>query len=118
VSFGILLPNQSADAKIILRNPSPQAVTVDRIETSCHCLRVEKQPIKLLAEESVTLVLRFDSSDDPGFRGGLSIGVAGRDSTGGIVFETHADVEVRAEPAKATGLESADLVAPQQGGSP
>jgi hypothetical protein len=124
IDLGILRPRHSAAARLTLRNPSLRTVIVEQIQTSCPCLQAEKQSIILGPQESAALALRFDSSDDSDFRGGLSIEVVGRGVTGGIVFATRVNAVVRAEPAdqgapeNSAGQETADLVAVGQGGTP
>jgi len=100
VSLGILLPGQSADAKFVLRNLGPQTVTVERVKTSCPCLRVEPASFKVGSGEFAELVVGFDPSHDPDFRGGLSIEVAGLSTTGEVEFRARVDLEVQAVSLK------------------
>jgi hypothetical protein len=88
VSLGVLNAGQAARAMITLRNPGPQPVSVERIETGCSCLRVGPAPIRLGPGESAALTVAFDPSHDPDFRGMLSIDVDGHDATGSLVFRT------------------------------
>jgi len=46
---------------------------------------------------SADMTIRFDPAEEPDFRGRLTIGVTGLGPTGAIVFQTHVDLEVRAE---------------------
>lgn len=101
LSLGTLHPGQSATVRMILHNSGPRSVIVERVETSCPCLQVEDRSIDLPSGESAPLTLVFDSSDEPDFRGALSIEVSGRDTDRRILFHTHVDVEVRPVPANA-----------------
>jgi len=103
---------------IALHNSSRQPAIVERIQTSCPCLHVEKQSITLRPGESADLPVRFDSLDEPDFRGGLSIEVVGRGVTGGVVFATQVNVQVRPEPGNANGLATTDLVGVKEGATP
>jgi len=124
VDLGILSRGRSAVAKITLRNSSEQPAIVQRIQTSCPCLHVERQSITLRPGESADLPVRFDSLDEPDFRGGLSIEVVGRGVTGGVVFATRVGVEIRnglgnqPAPESATGRDATEPVTSKPGGAP
>ena len=85
---------------------------------------MEKQSITLGPGESADLAVRFDSLDQPDFRGGLSIEVAGHGVTGEVVFATHVGLEVRTErvnqpgPENTAGPKTADLLTLGQRGAP
>jgi len=123
IDLGIMRQGQSNAAKITLHNPSQQPVVVQRISTSCPCLHVVGQPLKLGPGESDTLAVGFQPSDEPDFRGRLSIEVIGRSIAGEVVLVTHVNVEVRAEPANqrmpsnVTVPETTDPVKVEQGGA-
>lgn len=105
ISLGTLDPGQSAVAKFTLRNPGSHPVIVARVETSCPCLKVVDQPTSIGPGQAADLTVKFDPTNDPDFRGGLSIDVIGRDPMGRIVFQTRAKIEVGVqlgEPAEST----------------
>jgi len=97
VDLGVLPPGRSAQATISLRNPGPRPVSVERIETSCPCIRAEPASFKVGPGELAELVTRFDPSDDPDFRGGLSIEVVGRSPRDFVLFRARVDLEIRVQ---------------------
>jgi len=109
VSLGILAPGQPAGARFLLRNPGPHTVSVERVKTSCPCLRVEAAPFIVGPGGSAELVARFDPADDPDFRGGLSIEVTGLSPAGEAEFRVQVDLEVQAEPRKDAARGAADI---------
>jgi len=72
-------------------------VIVAMVETSCPCLNVAEQSTNIGPGQAAELTVKFDPTDDPDFRGGLSIDVIGRDPRGGIVFRTRAQIDVRVQ---------------------
>jgi hypothetical protein len=80
-----------------LRNPGPRPVSVERIETSCPCIRVEPARFKVGPGEFAELVARFDPSHDPDFRGGLSIEVVGRSSRDFVLFRARVNLDIRVQ---------------------
>ena len=94
VDLGTLAPGRSAQTTITLHNPCPLMVSVDRIETSCQCLRVGPAPARLMPGERAVLAARIDLSSETEFRGGLSITVAGIAASGREVFQTRVNLFV------------------------
>ena len=88
VSLGSLIAGQHANARITLRNSTPRPVEIQRVETSCPCLCVEPTSLNIGAGEVEEVMVAFDPSEAPDFRGGLAIDVVGYGSTGEIVFRT------------------------------
>lgn len=91
----MLSPGQSVSAEATLRNRGDRPVAVERIEISCPCLRVEPGALNIDPGERRTLLLRFDPSEEPSFRGRLAIEVTGRGPMGESVFGTRVTLEVR-----------------------
>jgi hypothetical protein len=100
ISLGTLDPGQSAIAKLTLRNSGPHPVIVSRAQTGCPCLNVAGQTAYIGPGQAVNLTVEFDPTEDPDFRGRLSIDVFGRDQPGKIVFQTHVRLEVRDQLGK------------------
>jgi hypothetical protein len=95
VMLGTLNAGQHTQFELVLANSGTEPVTVARVATSCPCLSVQQVPIRIGPTETRTLVLYFDPSDEPDFRGGLSIEVVGHDENDSTVFTTRVIVEVR-----------------------
>jgi hypothetical protein len=102
VSLGVVGIGQEARADLTLANPGSQALTIERVETSCSCLTIAPRSIRIAPGESKTLSLEFDPSEEPDFRGGLSIDVTGF-AAGGVAFHTRAKLEVRTEAPEEIG---------------
>lgn len=97
VLLGALTAGQSATGKFTLLNPGSCRAAVARFETSCPCLTVAEQRITVEPGQTVDLLVKFDPTHAPDFRGGLSVSVIGRDAAGGIAFATCAVLEVRTQ---------------------
>lgn len=100
--IGRISPGQSARATFVFRNAGSQVMTIRRIETSCPCLVVDPTAVEVGSGESTILSARFDGSEDPGFRGRLSINVKGFDAMEKLVFSTSVNLEVKPRPVKAS----------------
>jgi hypothetical protein len=63
--------------------------------TSCPCLGLEGLPVSIGPMESRHIVIRFDPTSEPDFRGSLSVGLEGRAVDGMVLFQTRVNLEVR-----------------------
>lgn len=108
IALGILAPGQSARAEVMLRNETAEAVSVERVETSCACIRVSPTSIEVGAGESAVLTIAFDPTDEPGFRGGLSVDVVGKEVSGRVALRSRVNLEVRRASASKAGGSSSD----------
>ena len=97
IYFGVLRPGQSARAVMAERNPSSNPLAIDRIETSCPCVKVSPTRVELGPGETKHLTLTFDPSAEPGFRGGLSVDVAGFGYDEIVLFRSRVNVEVSSQ---------------------
>jgi hypothetical protein len=95
-SLGVLEPGSTASARLTLRNPNDAPIAVKVIETSCPCVLVTPPVLDVNARNSADVTLTFDPSNEPDFRGGLSIDVVGKASGGAELFRTKLNLEVRA----------------------
>lgn len=103
IALGTLAPGESARSTVTLRNPTSEAVSVERIETSCPCILVSPTSIVVGSGESSALTIEFDPTDEPEFRGGLSVNVVGKEATGRVALRGRVEVEVRRSPVSAEG---------------
>jgi hypothetical protein len=94
ISLGFLNANQPKRATVTLRNPGSEPIRVARIETSCPCIEVGPVPVLIGAGKTTEMVVSFDPSSEPGFRGALSVNIVGRESGGRTLFESHVDFGV------------------------
>lgn len=100
VPLGVIRPGQSAKATATIRNPRSASMIVDRIETSCECVRVTPQSLRVEPGRSADLTILFDPNDAPDFRGELAVDVVGKGPSGQTIFQTTVSVEVRPDPSK------------------
>ncbi len=100
LSLGELRPGVPAGAQMVLRNPSARPVSVGGIETSCPCLRVRPVSMVIPPGESTVLTVEFDPTNNPDFRGGISITVIGVSEAGEKAFQTCVNFELRPENAR------------------
>jgi Protein of unknown function (DUF1573) len=98
----VLDRGQKARVAFTIVNHGSQPAEIQRIETSCPCLTATPGKFLIVPGEERILGVEFDASAEPDFRGGLSIEVIGRGTAGETVFETRANVEVRAQTTKPT----------------
>jgi hypothetical protein len=75
VNLGLLQPGSSAQRPLVVNNPGLRSVSVRRIESSCPCIRVEPGRLELLARAGQDLMVTFDPTEEPDFRGGLLVEV-------------------------------------------
>jgi hypothetical protein len=94
VSLGLLRPGQSATGNIPLNNPGRDTITVEHVDTSCRCLEIGPVPAAVRARQTQQLTVRFNPSEEPNFRGKLSIEVTGRAPDGAVVFRTRVQLEI------------------------
>jgi hypothetical protein len=94
IELGDLEPGRSAEAKLSLRNRGSETVVLERIETSCPCVSVSPASLRLHPGGAAELRVHFDPTDEPEFRGGLSVTLVGWGRPGAILFRTHVNVAV------------------------
>jgi len=90
---------QTATAVVALINRTSDAITIERIDTSCPCLAVTPGSFRIDSGERLALNLKFDSSTEPEFRGRLSIEVTGY-AANGAAFQTRVKLEVSVGPVE------------------
>jgi Protein of unknown function (DUF1573) len=67
VSLGVVRSGQKASATLTLVNRGLQVLAIERIETSCSCLMITPESIRIGPGESKVLMLEFDPSAEPDF---------------------------------------------------
>jgi len=95
ISLGVIEAGTPGKAALTLRNPGSVPLTLERVETSCSCIRVETVPVRIDACGSVDLAVVFDPTSEPDFRGGLSVDLTGRMPGGATLFHTQVNLLVR-----------------------
>lgn len=94
LSLGTLHPGQSGEISFLARNLQSEPINVDRIDTSCPCMRIEPRSLNFGPAQSKLIRVSFDTSEDPNFRGSLEVDVIGRGLTGHPVFSTKIEVSI------------------------
>jgi len=87
IDFGALSPGQSSRVDLRISNSSTISRTLDRIETSCPCIRISRLPAEIPVRETRVLEVSFDPSEEPDFRGSLVIDLHGFDPEGVEMFQ-------------------------------
>lgn len=95
VALGVISAGRPADAELVLRNHRSVPLTLERTVTSCPCIAVGGVPVRLKPNEAKSLRVAFDPTEDPEFRGALSVDISGYDESGGALFRARAELEVR-----------------------
>jgi Protein of unknown function (DUF1573) len=105
VDLGTLLPGRPANVTLTIKNVGSASRTLNSVETSCPCIRVNSPPQSIGVGETVTLKILFDPSEEPNFRGGLAVELRALDPAGAQLFHTTVLVEVSddASPRKGAG---------------
>ncbi len=103
VSLGVVGPGQPAQAIIKLRNPGAQPLTVQRVDTSCPCVRAEPESIVVAPGEIKQLRVCFDPSVEPAFQGGLSVNITGLGAEDRLLFRSRVDLDVRPDSRNGRG---------------
>lgn len=75
IDLGIVEPGQDAHAEVRVRNTGGRPCIIDRITTTCPCIRVGTMPLVLDSGEALVLDVLFDPSEEPEFRGRLQVEV-------------------------------------------
>lgn len=70
---------------------------------SCPCIRVEPRSVRVEAGGEAPLIVSFDPTESPNFRGGLGVKLVGRGMRDAILFRTRVDLEVRSEASASPG---------------
>jgi Protein of unknown function (DUF1573) len=94
VSLGRFAQGQAVKCEFRVVNPGSEMVRIERVQLSCTCLEVGPMPVRVEPGEENVLAVRYDPSEDPEFRGRLSVELSGLDALGRAVFRTHAELEV------------------------
>ncbi len=90
-------------------------MTVQRVESSCDCVDAGPVPVDIGPSETRDLVVRFDGSMEPEFRGDLGVPLIGKDRENRILFETQIELEVRPVASRAKTRRSRRISDPGEG---
>jgi Protein of unknown function (DUF1573) len=93
--LGTLTAGQSGRSELFLFNESGGKVELERVTTSCPCVRVVGTPLSIGPGLTAKLSVAFDPSEDPDFRGSLRVEVKGLNPDGDQVLYAHVTVEVK-----------------------
>ncbi len=100
IRFGTDEEGRRVVSELRLSNKSEFSFNISKIETSCPCLTVEPLSVDIAPHRAARLLVIFDSSSEPGFRGNLSIDIVGKSIEGESVFSAKAEITVT-EPVRA-----------------
>jgi hypothetical protein len=86
LSLGPLDSGQDAKSAVSLRNEISKPVTVERVESTCSCIKVSPLPIRLEARRTQLLLVKFDPSESANFNGAPSVRLTGFTADGYAAF--------------------------------
>jgi hypothetical protein len=66
VLLGSLKPEQSARARVVLRNRTSRPIVIDRVETECSCIHFEPLPLAIGAGQCAAMAVVFDPTGKTG----------------------------------------------------
>lgn len=95
ITFGVVGGRTLAQRLFSARNTRNAPFVLERVETSCPCIRVAPLPVKLEANETRNWTVTFDPLVDPTFEGRLSVEIIGYLAGGQIAFRTNVNLNVR-----------------------
>jgi hypothetical protein len=95
VDLGCLPPGCVGRAELSVRNVGRASQTLARVDCSCPCVRVVGLPLSIPAGTTAALVVTFDPSEEPDFRGALAVRLRGLGDSDVELFR--ADVLVRVD---------------------
>lgn len=95
LSLGVLSPGRIGLAEVNLQNRTPFEVVVDHMETSCSCVQITECPVRVPPNGMARMSVKFDPSDEPHFRGGLSVNCVGKGNDGTNLFLIRVTLDVR-----------------------
>jgi len=95
IDLDVVHEGEGIERPLSLRNTRDDALTLERVETSCACVRVSPIPVEVGPRQTKVLSVGFNSSSDPDFEGKLSVHLTGYLSGGEIAFRT--EVRLRSE---------------------
>lgn len=69
LDLGLLAPGQASCGIISLRNDGGAPISVTQVQTSCECVAVDPSHFAVDPKSTAELVVRYDPTDSPDFRG-------------------------------------------------
>jgi len=96
LDLGVVDSNRRVRGTASLVNPGSLAIKVERIESSCPCVRVSPDTLWVGPGASAELAIEFDPSTDPESRGRLAVVVEGKSESSVPVFHARVLMEVAA----------------------
>src|SRR5208282_4496506 len=79
IAMGTISAGRPAEAGLVVHNDQSIALNLERTVTSCPCIGVSGVPVRLGPNEAKRLNVAFDPTEDPEFRGELSVDISGYD---------------------------------------
>jgi len=77
ITLGVLAKPTLLQGTFSVENTGNAPLILERIETSCPCIRIAPVPFQIKAKERKLCTVTFDPSSEPDFRGKLSVEVSG-----------------------------------------
>ena len=96
IRLTVFREGEALEQAISIRNTRDDPLTLERVETSCSCVRVSPLPLEVGPGQTAFLFVRFDPQPDEGLQGPLSVELAGYFKGGKLAFRT----EVKIQPTE------------------
>lgn len=94
ISLGRLNASQAAQGDWEVHNSTDAIVSVDQIESSCDCVTISPRRFSVEPGSFAKLIINYEPSEYPNFRGVLSVDVDGKSAEGETVFHGIVKVEI------------------------
>jgi Protein of unknown function (DUF1573) len=94
LDMGSIVSGEFGSAILEITNVTSAELTIAKIESSCPCVGVTPIPLRVAPGSACQGKVRFDSTEEPSFRGSLSVELVGKAKDGAILFQTSVKVKV------------------------
>jgi Protein of unknown function (DUF1573) len=98
VDLGDVDGTKPREATSWVKKTRDEALTLERIETSCPCVGRVGAPLRIGAGETHSMTVRFDPSSEIDFQGELGAHLTGYSTDGTVAFRTVVNLKVIREP--------------------
>ena len=104
VVLGEIRAGQIASGELIYSNKTEEVVVIETVESTCPCIKVSPLPQTVEIGGTARLRVKFDPTEDPKFRGSLSVGLIAKGHEGRNLLRTRVELDVSDNPTNSSLL--------------
>jgi len=94
VFLGTIDPGRRITTPVTIRNRGDVRLVIDRIDTSCDCVRMTPSTVTLDAGQSAFLSVEYNPNSEPEFRGALAVSLTGLSADHVTIFNLVVHVRI------------------------